>query len=185
MNALQSRRRSDRGDSQLVTFVLVMPLLFMLVVTMIDVSIYFSNRAVIQQVARDGARQVAILGGDGTATTRTQIEATNGETAACNSVTNPAARSANQTQVECKVLLRYEDSGLTNVTIDRVDCGPSFTTAVGQPTYCDVDWTYGGVPGAVTSFLRGSDGAAPLQHNRTRVTGEAEVNMTGTAPVPR
>lgn len=183
---LLKRMRSDRADSTLVTFVLVMPLFFMFVVTMIDTSIYFANRAIIQQVARDGARQVAIFGGDGTATTRSPLEASYGDSGTCAEVSNATGRTANKTEIECKILQRYDQgSGLTNVIVDRVDCGPDTTLAIGQTTFCNVDWTYGGIPGAVTNFFKTREGESPFHTNQTRVTGQSEVNMTGIAPVTR
>ena len=183
---LMKRMRSDRADSSLVTFVIVMPLFFMFIVTMIDTSIYFANRAIIQQVARDGARQVAIFGGDGDATQRSPLEASYGVTGTCATVENASTRSANQTEVECQVLARYDQgAGLTSVLVTRVDCGPSRTDAIGQMTYCDVDWTYNGIPGSTMNFIKTSDGASPFNLNKTRVTGQSEVNMSGIALVPR
>lgn len=183
---LAHRRTSDRADSSLVTFVVVMPLFFMFVVTMIDTSVYFSNRSTIQHVARDGARQVALLAGDGTATTRTRLEESHGREGTCALVKDAATRTANQTEVECQVLERYADgSGLTSVTINRVDCGPSFVDTVGQETYCAVTWAHGGVPGSAMGFIRGEDGAPPFASNLTRVNAEAEASTYGISPVPR
>ena len=185
MNALQSRRSSDRGDSQLVTFVLVMPLLFMFVVTMIDTSIYFANRGEVQQIVRDGARQVAVLAGDGTATTRTRLEESHGMEGTCDLLADSAARTANRTEVECQVLKRWETASLTNVVVERVDCGPSFVAQVGDETYCDVRWIYGGVPGAITNFIRGEEDEPALRVNHTRITRKAETSTSGISPVPR
>ena len=49
----------DRGDSELVSLVLLIPLIVGILFTMIDMSVYFSNRAQIQSAARDAARTVA------------------------------------------------------------------------------------------------------------------------------
>ncbi len=56
------KRGSDRADSNIITFILIFPLFFSFLVTMIDTSMYFANRSTIQQVARDGTRQAAIFG---------------------------------------------------------------------------------------------------------------------------
>lgn len=182
---LARRRHSDRGDSSLVTFVLVMPLFFMFLMTLIDTSVYFVNRATVQHVARDGARQVALLAGDGTATTRTRLEESHGRQGSCALVPDAAHRTANQTEVECQVLERYADERLLTVTIDRVDCGPSFVVALGQETYCSVTWSNAGVPGSALNFIRTKDGASPYANNVTLVTTKAEASTEGISPVPR
>ena len=64
----------DRGDSELVSLVLLIPLIVGILFTMIDMSVYFSNRAQIQSAARDAARTVAIMGGNGTSLSGTPIE---------------------------------------------------------------------------------------------------------------
>lgn len=187
MPLLHTRRHCDKGDSTLVTFVLVVPLFLMFVMTTMDTSMYFSNRATIQQIARDGARQVAIFGGSGTATARTPLEASYGGAGACRTVQNAASRTGDQTQVECSVLANFEagGAGLSNVTVTKVECGPGRVDTPGGMTYCDVSWTYGGMPGSTLSYIRNGEGESPLQTNRTRVTARAEVSLTGVALVGR
>lgn len=181
-----ARLRSDRADSSIVTFVLIMPLFFSFIVTMIDTSVYFANRAIVQQVARDGARQVAIFGGSGTSTTQSPLESSYGVSGTCGEVSDPGGRTANQTEIECKILQRYDEgSGLTNVVIDLVDCGPNQTFAIGTTTYCNIGWTYGGIPGSMVGFMKTSAGESPFYKNETRVTGQSEVNMTEVNQVPR
>lgn len=186
----KARCRSDRADSSIVSFIFIIPLLFGFLMTMIDVSVYFSNRATIQQIARDGARTIGIFGGAGTETTVSPLEKSYGQSvAAC-----ADGRSLNKTSIECQVLDRYDDNvGLTNVAITQVDCGPERSTAVGSTAYCDVAWRYNGIPGSTLSFLNTpskntgganaipgcTEGSAALACNRTRVVGQFEVNMTG------
>ena len=58
--------KSDRGDS-LVSFIIVVPVLLMILITSVDYGIFMLNRGQIQAVARDAARTVAIYGGNGDA----------------------------------------------------------------------------------------------------------------------
>lgn len=184
---LRRRGRSDRGGSDLITFVFVMPLFFMFIITALDASIFMANRSVVQQIARDGARQVAIFGGTGTQTTMSPIEKAYGASASSPVCGTSPGLMANRSSVECQVLTRLSgNTGLTNVSIQRVNCGPGLTLGgIGTETYCDIEWEYGGLPGAALTFLKNSEGDPALKDNRTRVTSQSEVNMTGISLVPR
>lgn len=195
---LKSRRFSDRGDS-IVSFIFIMPIFFSFLVTMIDTSVYFANRSIIHQVASDGARTVAIYGGGGNSSIQSPLEAAYGG----NNGVCADSRAVNGNAIECNVLDRLEKgAGLTNVPADelRVDCGPWIVTSapertawpglipvggVGSTTYCDIQWTYNGIPGSVTSFIGGVANGNPLQDNSTRGTSESEVNMEDVPFVPR
>lgn len=58
-------KSDDRGAANLVSLVMLFPLMAALIFTMVDMSIYLMNRAQIQNLARDAARTVAIMGGNG------------------------------------------------------------------------------------------------------------------------
>lgn len=183
------RRWSDRADSSVVTFVLVFPLFFALIVTMIDTSIYLANRSVIQQSARDATRTVAILGGSGTDAYQTPLELAYGQPNPCLNTDIPEevrAWSKNSTPVECNLADRLSGgSGLTNVTFEpaSIDCGPTKALYVGNETYCKIDWKYGGIPGSTLNFIAvnsasaGKSNGSLLHSNVTRVTSESEVSL--------
>lgn len=57
--------RHERGND-IVTTVLLLPIMVFLLFTMIDVSYYFQARSIVQSTAQDGARMVALYGGEGT-----------------------------------------------------------------------------------------------------------------------
>lgn len=183
---IAKRRHSDRADSTVVTFVLVFPLFFAFLITMIDTSVYFANRSVVQQISRDGARTIAIFGGNGDATTQSPLERSYGQPISCSSA--QLDKTAHRTSVECNVLRRLEEgSGLTNVTFaaGAVNCGPVRAQSVGETTYCQVTWRYGGIPGSTMNFISvgrndttGKDGSL-FTNNTTRVTSESEVGMAG------
>ena len=64
-NVVRWRCGSDKGDSELVSLLILLPLLLAMLISIIDSSMYFANRSQVQAAARDGARQVAIMGGAG------------------------------------------------------------------------------------------------------------------------
>lgn len=179
------RRRNDRADSTIVTFVIVFPLFFSFLITMIDTSVYFANRSIVQQTARDGARTIAIFGGSGDATTQSPLEQAYGTPIACTAA--ELAKTTNRTAAECSVYRRLnQGAGLTSVVFPdgAVNCGPYRADTVGQTTYCQITWNYNGVPGAVTNFISSGDtrdgtNDALFYNNQTRVTSESEVGMSG------
>lgn len=184
---IQKIMRSDRGDSNVVSLVIALPLLVGILFTIFDISCYFANRAYVQTVAHNGARTVSIMGGDGNATKGTPLEVKYGlnRTDICGTVSTTkraaAAKTATSTAIECNMMVALQDaSGLINVTINSVKCTPDATQAIGERTSCEVKWTYGGTPGSGMSFLQLG------KENTTAGSSESEVNIGGpTALIPR
>jgi hypothetical protein len=188
-----SRRKSDAADSSIVSALFIIPLFLTVLFTMIDVSVYFSNRSTVQQVARDGARTVAIFGGNGTigpcpntiaktagSACESPLEDAYGSSTACATLGTLSTKAVNRTNVECQVISRLDaGAGLTNVEIVSVACGPGRATAVGETTWCNVNWNYGGIPASTMGFIKSKSGNSPFDVNETRVTGQSEVNMSG------
>lgn len=194
---LKQKAKSDRGASSLISFILLVPLFLGLVITAVDLSFYFSNRAQVEAVARDAARTVAIFGGDGDATQATSIEKNYGTSraTACSSgradITNAPnkyiftdATKTNLSAVECNVLAALaNNTGLVSISEEpvRVDCGPRQAQTVGTRTYCTIVYKYSGMPGAPMSFvqMRQADGssAGMLSTNTVTKSSESEVRL--------
>lgn len=178
---LISRLRSDRGNA-LVSAVIVFPLVVMFIVTGIDFSLYVSNRGQVQAVARDAARTVSIMGGNGTQSTGTPLEKAYGQTraSACNGLTSADGFKSTNTAIECNAIKSIkEHKGLVNININSVTCSPSVATAIGQTVKCSVDWKYNGIPASAFSFI-GSNGS-----NITEGTSQSEVRLDSTDLVAR
>lgn len=204
---LFKRLRRDKGDSTLVSTVIVIPLIVAILITIIDTSMFFSNRSFLINATRDAVRTVAIFGGNGTPTAETPLESAYG------SNTNPCAGdlrsnpmidttydpATSSTAVECQLMSNLASSaGLVNVKIKDVKCGPSKSSFIGQQAFCTVAWTYDGVPGSGLTLLRAAGNAklaAPgdgLGADKgldgvqiTKVTTNSEVNMSGINCVSR
>lgn len=196
-----AKMRQDRGDSTLVSTIIIIPLVIAILITIVDTSMFFSNRAFLVNATRDAARTVAIFGGDGTPAAETPLERAYG------SATDPCAGNIRQyarvdtaydpfvasSDIECQLMMNLVGTaGLVNVRVIDVQCGPNITTFIGQQVFCEVAWNYDGVPGSGLTFLR-SAGNARLASSSTliaenegldgvqitRVTSTAEVNMSG------
>lgn len=64
-NKLRHWRKGEEGASELVTTLFMLPLALFLILTLIDVSMYFNARSSVQNVTREGVRQAAMWGGTG------------------------------------------------------------------------------------------------------------------------
>lgn len=177
---IQKRLRGDRGDSTIVSLVFVIPLLLGLLFTIFDISCYFSNRAYIQTVAHNGARTVAIMGGNGNATQSTPIEAKYGmkKVDTCDAVgatgISIEAKKSSSTAIECNMMVALQEApGLVNVSVQGVKCTPETTASVGARTSCEIKWKFDGTPGSGMSFM------SLGQDNITAGSAESEVNLSG------
>lgn len=192
--------KSDRGGSELISFILLVPLFLGLIVSAVDVSFYFANRSQVQDIARDAARTVAIYGGNGDKSKATTIEKSYGTSraAACNVSRADLANAPNKyifkeakrgemSAVECNVLAALANSiGLVNFATKepvKVDCGPNEAKTVGSRTYCTIEYEYRGMPGAPLSFIqiRQEDGSSSglLSKNVITKSSESEVKLPG------
>jgi Flp pilus assembly protein TadG len=155
-----------------------------LLITMIDTSIFFSNRSQIQSAARDAARTVGIMGGNGTAAQATPIEVRYGldRSTACARVTagSPAAAAlkSSSTPIECNLMAALSESrGLINTTFSSVTCSPTFTARVGANVKCEVQWSYGGIPGSALTLVTNAD------TEKAGVAGQQTTSVSSTSEV--
>lgn len=188
-------RRSDRADS-LVTAIIVSPLVVSLIITGVDFGMYMNNKSVIQAAARDGARTVAILGGNSDSTS---IAKTYGISDTCTSL------PVDLSNTECEIINKLSASSLTQVSLmgkgyeanneegfdEPVKCFPEETSGVGQSVYCEVHWMYKGLPlsslGLTSKFNTKDDSSSQFKGdysglgfpNKTVGYAAAETNMGG------
>lgn len=59
-----SKIKNEKGESEIITLLFILPLLVWLIFSVIDVSLYMNVRSTVANAARDGARQAAIYGGN-------------------------------------------------------------------------------------------------------------------------
>lgn len=203
MNEKLRRFWRDRGDSTLISTLFVLPLVLGILWSTIDAGIYFSNRSMMVSSARDGARTVAIMGGDGTATTATPLEKKYGQnrSSLCDSlnasqVVATAYNPSTTSNIECAILKDIsENSSFVNTSVTAVACDPQQANSISQRTSCVIDWYYGSIPGSVLGVIKKptEDGTTPGQYDQTgfggnqRVVGtsESEVALAGISPVVR
>ncbi len=186
------RAKRDRGDSTLVSTVIIIPLIVAILITIIDTAIYFNNRAAIASNVSSAARTVAIFGGDGTATAGTPLEIAYGSpTDPCSGAwtSNPMIEvtniAMNKSDIECQLMDNITSTaGIVNVKILDAQCGPNRSTFIGQQAFCEIAWRYDGVPASALTFMRSgnnafmADGEGFESAQVTRVVTTTEVNLS-------
>lgn len=199
LKTFMQRLRGDRGDSTLVSTIIVIPLILASLITLIDLSLYFNNRSFIVNATRDSARTVAIFGGDGTPTASTPLEYAYGDAGICGTsiAGNPILSevrdfSTNYSAIECQLMLNLGSAALVNVKVAHVECGPTKSTFIGMQTWCAVAWRYDGIPASAFSLIRSAGNnrfttaEAPILNPQgfeglqyTQATASTEVNLSG------
>lgn len=73
------RWNSERGDAELVSLLFMLPISIMLMLSFIDLSVYFNVRASLQQQALNGARLTALYGGSSASLTTNPLRKNTGD----------------------------------------------------------------------------------------------------------
>ena len=152
------RVKKDDGASHIISFMFIMFFTMIIILSFLDIGIYFNTKSELQGAAENGARNVALYGGtEGSfrAVKRGEgaLEAKDVVTASIKSNYDANARG---TQV---------------VNVKSVECGPDSTNA-GSPVWCKVSYKYNGIAGPFSLFN--------IVSNKDTVvygTGVSEVNV--------
>lgn len=156
------RLKSDNGASNTIEMLGIIIVLFSVLITVVDAGMYFNNRYLITNAAQNGARVAAVYGG----TADTPIAKSYGLT----SLTPNCMAFGLSNAVECSVYEELSSSkGIVNSEIERIQCGPNLTTLIGDRTFCEIGYTYRGIPGSGIAL------AQFFGRNTVRMTAESEV----------
>lgn len=162
LKKIYEKLRKDRADS-IVSAIIVFPIMASFLITGVDYSIFMGNRGRIQGIARDSARTVAIMGGNGIPKSNlvTPIQKAYGtsRSKACSKIDNKSiaygALNDNSSSTECQVIKALTvDKGLVDVSVSAVQCTPQVATSIGAQVTCTVTWEYDGIPGSILTFIR-------------------------------
>lgn len=138
------RMKSDKGSSNTISFIVIIAFIMTMLVSFIDVGLYFNTKNQMQTAADNGARSVAMYGGNDTRIRDLRGGSTSPEQLVRISIPeaykNP---TANKTVVLNKVSCGVENSKSGN------------KITAGDHVYCDVEYTYNGIAGGFGLFNLG------------------------------
>lgn len=126
INKLRERlfRRNENGSSELPVTLVMLPFAVFLIFALIDVTFYMQTRAQVQNILRDGTRQVALYGGNSAALP-------------LNTTGKPVSQLIYETLYNGQ---RCTKSFCTAPPV--VSCTPEVATIVGQQVTCTVRYAY-------------------------------------------
>lgn len=138
---LFKRVKEDKGASNTVSFIVIMMFVMILLVSFIDVGIYFNAKNELRSAAENGARNVALYGGTDGSLRDVRTGVSDAETIVWNSIdTNYTPAAASSPVVEVRT------SGIT--------CGPNKARA-GNEVWCEISYKYNGLAGNFGLFNLG------------------------------
>jgi Flp pilus assembly protein TadG len=154
MNLLNIHKRFARnrfgresGASDIVVTLFMMPIVLGLVFALIDISSYFQVRAQVQNITRDGARQVALYGGT-SPTIPLNVQKTGG-TDVTSQVFAKLYKNGNCTLSACG---SGTESG-TAAKSPSVTCTPSIARTLNANATCSVTYYYRSIGGGIAQNL--------------------------------
>ena len=160
------RMKSDKGASNTVSFIVIIAFIMIMLVSFIDVGLYFNTKNQMQTAADNGARSVAMYGGNDTAIRDLRGGSTSPQELVRISIPeaykNP---TANKTVVLNKVECKVENSKSGNVI------------TAGDHVYCDVTYTYNGIAGGFGLFNLGRGKSGDNNSMTVRGSSVSEVTI--------
>lgn len=184
---------SDEADSTVISTVFVIPILLMMIITMIEVPILFSNRNLLQNDLRQGARTVAILGGASDGEGGSALASTYGASDACrvasswiNSRETVGEDGTSYPVVKTKNIATCataqgigDNSGYIAFHVYNIECGPNKAKKIGEATYCQASYYYDGIPGGSMSLIGGAQHFGWGRGVYDDAGGTGETHLTG------
>lgn len=161
MNILK-RIKNEKGASNTISFIVIIAFIMVMLVSFIDVGLYFNARNQMQSAADNGARSVAMFGGN-----------------------DNAIRSARGGTISPEELVRvsipdsYKNpTANRTVVLEDINCHPdSGRIRAGDPVYCDVTYVYNGIAGGFGLFNLGRGSSGDNDSMTVRGTSVSEVTI--------
>lgn len=169
LKRLLKRGKEDKAESNTIAFLFVTVMLLMTTITIVDTGIYFLNRNMVSNAAMNGARLASIYGGTGGPEGTSISQQYGVKTEGCKNTSNPVA-CAVEKELDNTSLIGVQLGSSSIAATNAIKCGPKDTKKVGDRTYCEVTWTYKGVPGSALTFIKRSDPS-----NLTKMSAESEI----------
>jgi len=146
INRIKKNLKSDSGLSGTIEFINLILILWVVLVSVIDFGLYFTDRNIMTNAAQNGARLAAVYGGAGD----TPVARQYGKITKSPLCSKYSGKITNNI-VSCQVAEEIANTtGLVNAEVEKIDCGPDKTSSLGERTYCKVDWKYKGVAGYIS-----------------------------------
>lgn len=187
-NYVKESHRSDRADGNIISALLIFPMIFFIGLAAVDAGMFFTSNTAISNAVRDGATNVAVVGGVGNVTRVSNLEASLFETKTqAQLASSPPGwtdrgwrnLTPNNSQEYLLMDTIANRSNAYRVDITRVACNVENRAASGvyghwvhttnDRPYCRVDWRYDGMPFSIfgvfidSSHVRTTSASVPAE----------------------
>lgn len=158
----RKKMKQDKGASNTISFIVIMGFIMVMLVSFIDVGLYFNAKNQMQSAADNGARSVAMFGGNDNA-----IRDARGGTISPVDLVKESVPKAYKNPTANKT-----------VVLNKVVCYPeNQKIKVGDPVYCDLTYTYNGIAGGFGLFNLGRGKSGDNGSMTVRGTSVSEVTI--------
>lgn len=154
---LFKRTKEDKGASNTVSFILIIGFVMTLIVSFIDIGIYFNVKNELHTAAENGARNVAIYGATDGSLRDHRSNVISAEQVVRNSITSEfSPDGAKKSVVELGQIKCYPDKNGSGTTLGRAP-------KAGDPVWCEVKYKYNGIAGNFSLFNIASGGQKTIK----------------------
>lgn len=132
---IMKRRDKEEGSADLIVTLATIPFALLLILALIDISLFLNTKSYVQSSLRDGVRQAAMWGGTGDPSqVRLNLSGTNTQTTILNKLWDSSKGVCTHSHCQAK---------------PAVSCTTAVATAAGQRISCSVVYKYQSiVPGS-------------------------------------
>ena len=130
------RIKEDSGAANSVSFIVIIFAVMLIMVSFIDMGVYFNVKNEMQSAAENGARNVALYGG-----TQTTLRDVKG------------GKKAEEVVLE-SINEKFSDGSSKTVEVQTISCDPSGGASAGDKVWCRVDYIYRGLIGNKGLFFQ-------------------------------
>lgn len=165
MNIIK-RMKSDKGASNTISFIVIIAFIMTMLVSFIDVGLYFNTKNQMQTAADNGARSVAMYGGNDT-----EVRDFRGGSTSPQELVRISIPDAYKNPTANKTVV------LNNVKCDVESSKPGNKITAGDHVYCDVTYTYNGIAGGFGLFNLGRGKSEDSKSMTVRGSSVSEVTI--------
>lgn len=160
------RIKEDKGASNTISFMFIIFFSMIILISFLDIGIYFNAKTELKSAAENGARNVALYGGTNDNALRTSKQAVKPVDVVKSSI------KSKYTSAIVKTGDASSSKTVISINPNDIQCGPDNANA-GSPVNCSIEYTYNGIAGPFSLFSLG------VGDNKIKVYGTAvsEVNM--------
>lgn len=192
LERMKAESSSDSADASIITSLMLLPVVFFLLISVIDVGFYFMNEATVTKAAREGAETAATLGGVGSAGFYAVAE----HNYPARKSQSDLARGTNEFGFTVRNTIEYlvaEQLVQTNSTyelhLDDVTCyvyRPEIGSrhnhrvqSLGHRPICEVSWRYDGLPLSGWGMVQSRDDSGEIETTLTAGVATADLLTEG------